>query len=54
MEGIGTSLGQNARGNVKMEVILQGLSYFARKYKFWVQGCFGGFEDLLARVYGLV
>ena len=39
MEGIGTGCKQNARVDVKMEVILQGLPYFARKCDFCAQGC---------------
>ena len=49
MECVGTGLGQNARVDFDLEVILQGLPCFGKKLVFW---CFGGFENLLARFSG--
>ena len=46
MECVGTSLGQNARGNVKMACVLQKLPCFGQRWSFCVFGCL--------RAYGIV
>ena len=50
IECVWSGLGQNARVEIVMEVNLQNLPYFCKNLVFW---CFGGFENLLARVSGL-
>ena len=50
-ECVGTGCKQNARVDFVLEVNLHNMPCFDKNLVFW---CFRGFENLLARVSGLV